>query len=71
MQSITVAVLGGTSMAGGEGRLAGTMMAVIIITMISYGMQLGNINSVWQLAVIGALLLGSIITNNFLESRRG
>lgn len=70
MQSITVAVLGGTSMAGGEGRLAGTMMAVIIITMISYGMQLGNINSVWQLAVIGTLLLGSIVVNNSLESRR-
>lgn len=70
LQSITVAVLGGTSMMGGEGRLAGTMMAVIVITMISYGLQLGNVTSVWQLAVLGALLLISIMANNVLESRR-
>lgn len=69
LQSITVAVLGGTSMAGGEGRLAGTMMAVIVVTMISYGLQLGNVNSVWQLAVLGLLLLGSIMANNFFEAR--
>ncbi len=70
LQSITVAVLGGTSMVGGEGRLAGTMMAVAVVTMISYGLQLGNVNSVWQLAVLGLLLLGSIMANNLLGSSK-
>jgi ribose/xylose/arabinose/galactoside ABC-type transport system permease subunit len=69
MQSITVAVLGGTAIAGGEGRLLGTIMAVIVLTMITYGMQLGNITSVWQLAVLGALLLTSIAVNNLLDRR--
>lgn len=70
MQSITVAVLGGTNIMGGEGRLLGTIMAVIVITMISYGMQLGNITSVWQLAVLGGLLLASIVVNNLLERKQ-
>lgn len=70
MQSITVAVLGGTNIAGGEGRLVGTIMAVIVITMITYGMQLGNITSVWQLGVLGVLLLGSIAVNNLLDRRQ-
>jgi ribose/xylose/arabinose/galactoside ABC-type transport system permease subunit len=69
MQSITVAVLGGTSMMGGEGKLFGTILAAFIITMIYNGMQLANITSVWQLAVMGILLLGAIIANNFLEKR--
>lgn len=69
MQAITVAVLGGTSMMGGEGKLSGTILAVLIITMIYNGMQLANITSVWQLAVMGILLLGAIIINNILEAR--
>jgi ribose/xylose/arabinose/galactoside ABC-type transport system permease subunit len=69
MQSITVAVLGGTSMMGGEGTLLGTILAVLIITMIYNGMQLANITSVWQLAVMGILLLGAIVANNILEKR--
>ncbi len=69
MQSITVAVLGGTSMMGGEGSVSGTLLAVLIITMIYNGMQLANITSVWQLAVMGIVLLCSIIANNIFESR--
>ena len=70
MQSITVAVLGGTSMAGGTGNLLGTLMAVVVITMIAYGLQLGNVPSVWQLAVVGMLLVGALVANNYLERRR-
>jgi ribose/xylose/arabinose/galactoside ABC-type transport system permease subunit len=70
MQSITVAVLGGTSMFGGTGSLLGTLLAVVVITMIAYGLQLGNVPSVWQLAVVGMLLIGALVVNNYLERRR-
>mgnify|MGYP001000667686 CR=1 FL=1 len=69
-QAITVAVLGGASMFGGEGSLFGTILAVLIITMISNGLQLANINTVWQLAVLGILLLVSIMINNLFEQRK-
>lgn len=69
LQAITVSVLGGINIVGGEGSLSGTMLAVLIITIIGYGLQLSNINSIWQLAVLGLLLLGAVTLNNLLERR--
>lgn len=63
LQSITVAVLGGIYIFGGIGSLAGTMLAVVIVTMVATGLQLANINTVWQLAVLGFMLLGAVALN--------
>jgi ribose/xylose/arabinose/galactoside ABC-type transport system permease subunit len=63
LQSITVAVLGGIYIFGGIGSLAGSMLAVLIVTMVATGLQLANINTVWQLAVLGFMLLGAVALN--------
>ena len=63
LQSITVVVLGGTSIFGGTGSLAGSMLAVLIVTLIASGLQLGNINTIWQLAVLGLILLAAVALN--------
>ena len=63
MKAITVAVLGGIDIFGGVGNLVGTMLSVAIVTMIASGLQLANINTIWQLAVLGFILLGSIALN--------
>ena len=69
MQSITVAVLGGIYIFGGEGSLAGTMLAILIVTMIQSGLQLGNINTVWQLGVLGFILLAAVALNQAIAQR--
>ena len=63
MRSITVAVLGGIDIYGGVGDLVGTILAVLIVTMIASGLQLANINTIWQLAVLGVILLGAVSLN--------
>jgi len=63
MQAITVAVLGGIGVAGGVGHLGGVLMGVFIITMMNSGLQIANVNSVWQLAVLGLILIFAIILN--------
>jgi len=63
LQSVTVAVLGGIHIFGGIGSLAGTMLAVVIVTMVATGLQLANINAVWQLAVLGFMLLSAVALN--------
>jgi ribose/xylose/arabinose/galactoside ABC-type transport system permease subunit len=69
MESITVAVLGGISILGGVGDLVGTVLAVVIVTMIASGLQLANINTIWQLAVLGIILLLSVAINQlFIKS---
>jgi len=69
MRSITVAVLGGIDIYGGVGNLVGTILAVIIVTMIATGLQLANINTIWQLAVLGVILLGAVSLNQVFVSK--
>lgn len=67
MQAITVAVLGGIGVAGGVGHLGGVLIGVIIITMMNSGLQIANVNSVWQLATLGFILIIAIILNQFMS----
>lgn len=69
MRSITVAVLGGIDIYGGVGDLFGTILAVLIVTMIATGLQLANINTIWQLAVLGIILLGAVSLNQIFVSK--
>jgi ribose/xylose/arabinose/galactoside ABC-type transport system permease subunit len=67
MQAITVAVLGGISIIGGGGQLSSVIIAVIIITVMNSGLQLANINSVWQMAILGFVLILAIVFNLILN----
>jgi ribose/xylose/arabinose/galactoside ABC-type transport system permease subunit len=69
LQSITVAVLGGVDIFGGLGSIAGVILAVLIVTMVASGLQLANINTIWQLAVLGFILLGAVALNQVLAQR--
>lgn len=63
LKAIVVAVLGGIDIFGGVGNLIGIILSVLILTLIASGLQLANINTIWQLAVLGLILLGSITIN--------
>lgn len=64
-QSMAVATLGGISMSGGSGFLSGVLSAVLIITIISSGLQMANINSIWQLVILGFILIIAVSLNEF------
>lgn len=57
LDAIAAVVLGGTSMAGGRGRIGGTVIGVLIIGVLSNGMNLMGINSFWQYIVKGIVIL--------------
>lgn len=67
--SVTIAVLGGTHIFGGIGRISGTVLAVLIVTTLQTALQLANISQAWQLAAIGLLLIGSVMTDNMIGER--
>ena len=50
---ITAVVVGGTSLAGGEGRMLGTLVGALIIAVIQNGMNLTGIESYTQKIVFG------------------
>ncbi len=68
LQSITVTVLGGTNIFGGFGSLFGTLLSVLIVTLVASGLQLAGINAIWQLAVLGFILLGAVSINQLIYS---
>lgn len=61
MYAIAATVLGGTSLSGGSGSVARAMIGCAVIAVINNGMNLLHINSYWQKAVIGAIILMAVI----------
>ena len=59
--SIIAAVLGGISLNGGEGRVAGAFMGALFIVLLSNGMDLIRVQSYVQQILLGALLVAALI----------
>ncbi len=71
LQTITIAVLGGTYIFGGRGTVSGTLLAVVFIVVLSSGLQLAGVDQIWQLGVLGALLVATVMVNNLFTARSG
>jgi ribose transport system permease protein len=67
LDAIAACVLGGVSMAGGIGRVSGTVFGAIVIGIISNGLNLINVSSFWQLIVKGIIILIAVI----IDSQKG
>jgi ribose transport system permease protein len=66
---IAAVVVGGTSLAGGQGSVLGTLVGTLIIAVIQNGMNLLNVNSYTQKVVLGGVILGAVLIDNL--KRRG
>jgi len=55
--AITAVILGGTSLFGGRGSVVRTLLGVALLGMIGNGVNLSDINVVYQQVIVGALLL--------------
>jgi rhamnose transport system permease protein len=66
---ISAVVLGGASIYGGSGTIAGTVLGVLIIATLRNGLTLAGVPSTWQLFVLGVLLLVAVFLNEFFRRR--
>jgi len=66
---IAAVVVGGASLAGGEGRVLGTLIGAFIIAVIQNGMNLTGVESYTQKVVLGLVILGAVLLD--LLKRRG
>jgi len=67
MDSIASALIGGIPFGGGRGSVVNTIVGALIIIFIRNGMNIMNISTNWQSAVIGMVILFSILYEIFLK----
>ncbi len=59
LPAIAAVLIGGTSLFGGVGGLAGTLVGALLLTIVVNGMNLLNVHSNWQPLVTGAIVLAA------------
>ena len=61
--------MGGTSMAGGSGKIGGTIIGGLIIGVLNNGLNLLNVNSFWQYVVKGTVILLAVFVD-YLRNKK-
>lgn len=69
LQAVAASVLGGTLIKGGEGKVIGTVIAVMILQVISSGLNIFGFNRYLTTVVMGAILI-IVLTINYFTGRR-
>ncbi|MEA2254847.1 MAG: ribose transport system permease protein [Solirubrobacteraceae bacterium] len=61
IQSFTVAIIGGTALAGGAVSIGGVLVAALILAIINNGLVLVNVNPFWMTFVEGVLVFAAVV----------
>jgi ribose transport system permease protein len=69
MAAIAASVIGGTSVKGGKGSVIGTLAGVLFIAIMKNGIVLLGIPSLWERAVVGLLIVISVLVDLIVGNR--
>lgn len=69
-QVIVAVILGGTSLSGGEGRIAGTIVGALIVGFLGNGLNLIGVEPFWQYVAQGVALIAAVILDRFARHER-
>lgn len=61
LESLTAVMLGGVAITGGVGGVGGVVAAVILLVTLKTGLLQLNVNTVWQVGIVGALLIAVLL----------
>lgn len=67
---ITCVVVGGTSISGGRGTIFGTVLAVLLLSLVPTALTYIGAPPQWRLAIQGAFILAAVLTDHLLQRRR-
>ncbi len=67
---IAAAVIGGASLAGGEGSVLGAVLGIAFLSMISNALTLLSVSIFWQIVVTGVVLIMAVSIDVLLRRRR-
>jgi ribose transport system permease protein len=70
LDAIAAVVLGGTSLAGGRGRIFGTLVGALIIGVLSNGLVLMNVPFFYQLVIKGVVIILAVAIDGLKNIKR-
>jgi inositol transport system permease protein len=70
LDAIAAAVIGGTSLAGGVGRITGTVIGTIILGVMTSGFTFLRIDAYYQEIVKGAIIVAAVIIDQHRQRKR-
>ena len=71
MQTIAACVIGGVSIAGGRGTVAGCLLGAAFLVILFNALPIIDVSPFWHMAISGAAILAAVIVNSRTERRRG
>jgi fructose transport system permease protein len=67
LDSITAVVIGGTSLFGGRGGIAGSVLGAIIVGVFNTGLVLARVDDYWQQFAIGCLVIVAVALDQWIR----
>jgi fructose transport system permease protein len=67
LDSITAAVIGGTSLFGGRGAIVGTLIGALIVGVFRNGLALAGVDVLWQEFAVGLLIIVAVAIDQWLR----
>jgi inositol transport system permease protein len=71
LDAIAAAVIGGTSLAGGIGRITGTVIGTLILGVVTSGFTFLRIDAYYQEIVKGAIIVVAVVADQYRQRARG
>jgi len=70
LDAIAAAVIGGTSLMGGQGSIIGTLLGAFLMAIIRNGCNLLNVEVEWQQVLIGGMVIVAVFYDRWQRGRR-
>lgn len=71
LESLTAVMLGGVAIFGGRGNIGAVLAAVILLITLKTTLLQLNVNTVWQLGIVGLLLIAVLLADQMSRSWSG
>ena len=70
LDAIAAAVIGGTSLSGGVGRITGTVIGTLILGVMTSGFTFLRVDAYYQEIVKGIIIVGAVVVDQYRQQRR-
>jgi fructose transport system permease protein len=67
LDSITAVVIGGTSLFGGRGSIAGSVLGALIVGVFRNGLSLSGVDVLWQDFTVGFLIIAAVAIDQWIR----